>query len=122
MSDVLKKLKEEKEKSSKYRLKQLKGKAEDMEIQLEEARRKEQQVKAEMSETAKTALTFITKDLSYAIHDEEQGIARYEHYIQIYGNVGWRNTFERILQDERRHLEMLKIAKKAAEDELHKYI
>jgi rubrerythrin len=95
---------------------------EELEHKAAEARKEEEQVKKEISETAKEAVKMIMCDLDIMIQDEERAVKAYNHLLELYGTVGWRKTFLDILNDEKEHLEKLKIAKKAVEDEMKKYV
>jgi rubrerythrin len=98
------------------------SKIEELERKNEETRKEEQRVKEEMSETAKKAVKMIMSDLDTMIKDEERAVSMYDFLLKLYGTVGWRKIFFDILSDEKEHLEKLKIAKKAVEDEIKKYI
>ena len=64
------------------------------------------------------ALKIIQKNLLLALADEEDAIRMYGNYANIYGNFGWRNMFESMKTDEKKHYEMLMVMLNAVNDKI----
>ena len=82
------------------------GKEADFERQAEEARRKEQQIKAELDKEQKKVIEFIKGELEICIDGEFRDSNRYDFLARRMESLGWTSeakVLHGIANDERRH-------------------